>query len=117
MTKIFNKSEVKEKRKSLRKNMPAAEIVLWSKLKNGQLKDLKFRRQYSVGRFVVDFYCPKHKLAIEVDGQSHGETEQQDKERQKFIESYGIKIIRVNNYDVYNNLDPVLEYILMEVGI
>jgi len=115
MTKIFNRFEIKERRRSLRKNMPSAEIVLWSKLKGGQLKDLKFRRQYSVGKFIVDFYCPNYKLAVEVDGQSHGDSEKKDKERQKFIEGYGIKIIRVTNYKVYNNLNLVLEYILRTV--
>ena len=55
----------------LRNNMPKAELILWSTLKSKGLDEYKFRRQYSVAQFVVDFYCPRLKLAIEVDGDSH----------------------------------------------
>jgi len=71
MTKIFNRTDEEFKRKILRRNMPQAEVILWSKLRNKALKGYKFRRQYSIERFVIDFYCPQLKLAIEVDGDSH----------------------------------------------
>ena len=65
--------------------MPKAEVILWSKLKSKGLDGYKFRRQYSVGKFVIDFYCPRVKLAIEVDGDSHfsERSEVCDKERQR----------------------------------
>jgi len=96
MTKIYNKIEEKLKRKMLRNNMPRAEVVLWSKLKGRGLGGYKFRRQYSVGKFVIDFYCPKLKLAIEVDGDSHyiEGADLCDKERQTIIESFGIENLR-----------------------
>ncbi len=107
MTKIFNKQETKFKRKILRNNMPNAEKVLWMHLKNKQLKGYKFRRQYSVDQYVIDFYCPKLKLAIEVDGDSHftKDAQEYDRMREKQIESVGIKILRYSNLDVYNNLE------------
>ena len=71
MTKLYNRTCEKNKRKILRSNMPKAELILWSRLKNKRLNEYKFRRQYSVAQFVIDFYCPKLKLAIEVDGDSH----------------------------------------------
>ncbi len=94
----------------LRSNMPKAELILWSKLKSKGLDKYKFRRQYSVGKFVIDFYCPRLKLAIEVDGDSHFSdgSEVCDKERQNFIESFGISFLRFTNREIYENLDEVL---------
>ncbi len=113
MTRVFNKSEEKLKRKRLRNNMPLAEIILWSKLK-GKNMGYKFRRQYSVGEFVIDFYCPELKLAIEIDGCSHfiDEAEVRDKERQMIIESYGFTFLRFTNEEIYNNIDGVLTKIM-----
>jgi very-short-patch-repair endonuclease len=94
----------------LRSSMPKAEVVLWSKLKGKALDGHKFRRQHSVGRFVIDFYCPRLKLAIEVDGDSHYSdgSEPYDKARQDFIESFGISFLRFTNKEIYENLGEVL---------
>ncbi|GBE00167.1 hypothetical protein BMS3Abin07_02214 [bacterium BMS3Abin07] len=110
MTKVFNRTEEKGKRKKLRRNMPQAEVLLWSRLKNKRLKDYRFRRQYSVGKYVIDFYCPKLKLAIEIDGESHftEKAEIRDKLRQYIIESYGIEFMRFTNREIYENIDGVL---------
>ena len=87
---ILNREERNKFRKKLRNNMPKAEIILWSQLKGKKLDGFKFRRQHSVGPFIVDFYCPKLKLAIEVDGDSHYQEgiEEYDKRREKYIRSY-----------------------------
>ena len=113
-TKIFNKKKQKRIRKLLRKNLGLPEVILWNHLKNRQMLGYKFRRQYSVDKYVIDFYCPKLKLALELDGSSHDLDEsilEYDLKRQKFIEQYGIRFLRINNYDVLYNLDDVLEYI------
>jgi very-short-patch-repair endonuclease len=68
MYKINNKAELKNYRKSLRQKMTKAEIALWSKIKNSQIAGHKFRRQYSIGFYILDFYCTDLKLAIELDG-------------------------------------------------
>lgn len=98
----------------MRNNMPQAEQILWSYLRCKQLEGCKFRRQYGVGKYVVDFYCPKLKLAIEVDGDSHfyPGAQEYDQKRQKYIESFGIRFLRCTNTDVYENIDGVLEEIL-----
>ena len=72
--------------------------------------EARFRRQYSIGGFVIDFYCPKLKIAIEIDGDSHFSEEDgdRDKERQKIIESFGIKFLRFTNQDVYLNPEQVI---------
>ena len=82
MTEVFNRISEKAVRQSLRKALPAAELILWSKLKSRQVNGWKFRRQFGVGPYVVDFYCPALKLAIEIDGDSHfqpGEHERDEK--------------------------------------
>jgi very-short-patch-repair endonuclease len=114
MTKIYNKTSEKEKRQLLRKNMPKAEVIMWSRLKQKQLLGYKFRRQYSVGFYVIDFYCPELKLAIEIDGTSHFRegAEYYDSNRQESIEQPGIKFLRFNNKEVYKNLNGVLEVII-----
>lgn len=118
MTLIFNKQEAKGIRRKLRSNMPKAEVILWSRLKGKQLGGLKFRRQYSVGSYVVDFYCPAVRLVVEVDGETHIGTvaEIQDADRQRAIEAVGLRVIRVLNTDVYNNIEGVLELILHEAA-
>ncbi|MFH0912111.1 MAG: endonuclease domain-containing protein [Patescibacteria group bacterium] len=109
---IFNKQRITRTRKLLRRDMPLAEQLLWSKLKNRQIKNYKFRRQHSIGKFIVDFYCPETKLAVELDGDSHFEStaaEKLDSQRQAFLESLGIKVIRFTNREVYENMEGILE--------
>lgn len=94
--------------------MPKAEIVLWSRLKNRQINNRKFRRQHSIGKYVVDFYCPECELVIEVDGDSHysgADAKNRDIVRQKDIESLGLKFLRFTNLEIYNNLSAVLDTI------
>jgi very-short-patch-repair endonuclease len=118
MTLSFNKISEKEKRRSLRKNMPKSEVILWSKLKNKQMQGKRFLRQYSVDQYVLDFYCPELKLAIEVDGDSHFVTgaQEYDRDRQKYIESFGIRFLRYTNADIYENVDGVCRHIREETA-
>ncbi len=78
-----------------------------------QLNGCKFRRQYSIGKFIVDFYCPEAKLAIEIDGDTHftQELRPYDTARQKYIESKGIHFLRFTNKDITENIDGVLVHI------
>lgn len=114
---IYNRFSENDKRKKLREVMPRAEVILWSKLKSRQFHGLKFRRQFGVGPFVIDFYCAKHKLAIELDGPSHFEddAEEYDKNRQQYIEQFGIQFLRFMNSEIYENLDGVLDSIYLAV--
>ncbi len=97
----------------LRGNMPEAEVILWSVLKGKAFGGYRFRRQYSVKQFVIDFYCPQFKLAIELDGDSHfiEGAEEYDRQRQILIEAYGITFLRFTNKDVRENLNGVLNKI------
>ena len=107
---IFNQRELKERRRQLRASATASEIFLWSHLRRGEL-GTKFRRQFGIGAYVLDFYAPIPKLAIEVDGNSHDDKQEYDELRQNEIESYGIEFLRFTDLEVLNNIGSVLERI------
>jgi very-short-patch-repair endonuclease len=106
-----------ERRKVLRKNLSKAEAIMWNHLSRKQMHGFKFRRQYSVDQYVIDFYCPRLKLALEVDGDSHfmPGAEAQDKARQEYIEAFGIQFLRFTNEDVCNNIDGVCQAIYLKI--
>lgn len=93
--------------------MPEAEVILWSKLKGKQVAGFKFRRQYSVGLYIIDFYCPSKRLAIELDGEGHfvGNKLASDQERQQWIEQFDIRFLRFANDEIHSNLDGVIDQI------
>ena len=109
---VYNQPYLKGVRKNLRKQEISAEKILWGKIRNKQ-QGYKFKRQFSIGNYILDFYCPKLRLGIEIDGATHStETEvKRDIEKEKFINRFGVKIIRFINIDVYKNIDGVLEEI------
>lgn len=113
---FYNRSSMTLRRRQLRNSMPRAEIFLWARLKKKQIMGYKFRRQHSIGYYVIDFYCPKLKLAIEVDGDSHfsEEGKKYDLKRENYIKSFGIRFLRITNLDVYNNMGGIIEK-LMEI--
>lgn len=113
MKKIHNLKPLEKFRKKLRKNLTPAEAVLWTSLKRKQLKGRKFRRQHSIGNYIVDFYCPSENIIIELDGAGHftHEGSQNDKVRDEYLNSLGLKVIRFENRDLKNNLDAVLKAI------
>lgn len=108
-----------KRRQQLRRQAPPAEAILWQHLKHRRLAGCKFRRQYSIGRYVVDFYCPEKRLVIEVDGPSHFMSDavrEYDTQRQEYIESHGMTVFRCTNYDVYQNIHGVIDTISGIVG-
>jgi len=110
---IYNNPIFKKKRRILRKNQTDTERMLWKQLRNRQFLGLKFYRQYSIGDYILDFYCPEKKLAIEVDGGQHAgaDTLYHDSKRTQFIEARAIKVIRFWDNEVLENLGGVLEEI------
>jgi len=114
MTEIFNRATELEKRRRLRQQSTPSESLLWEQLRNRKLGGYKFRRQYSIDLFVVDFYCPEAHLAIELDGSIHclDEIRQRDKERERYIANHGIRFLRLSNEEIQTNLSQALEKIL-----
>lgn len=99
--------------KRLRRKETGAEKMLWQRLKGKQLHGIRFRRQHTVGRYIVDFYCHQAKLVIEVDGGYHNTREQQlyDRLRTEELENYGLTVVRFSNEEVFHDIDNVLEKI------
>ena len=117
MTKHYNKKSEKEKRRQLRTNMTYCEKILWTHLRKRQL-GVRFLRQYSVDKYVVDFYCPQHKVAIELDGSVHEVPEQKeyDENRQTYLESFGIRFIRITNDELMGNPNKAFAKIEKELS-
>jgi very-short-patch-repair endonuclease len=118
MTKLFTKISVKERRRTLRHNMTRAEAILWNRLKQKQICGQRFLRQFSIDSFILDFFCSKLYLAIEVDGDTHLTKDEilNDINRQHKIESHNIHFLRFTNGEIYSNLDQVIETIRSKVN-
>jgi very-short-patch-repair endonuclease len=103
--------------RNLRKNQTDAEKKLWSILRNRQLYGVKFRRQFPVGRYILDFYSPEYRIGIEADGGQHytntGRTK--DDIREKELLKYGITILRFGDRDILNNIEGVCKVIINKI--
>jgi adenine-specific DNA-methyltransferase len=95
--------------RELRRKSTLQEIILWSRLKGRNFKNLKFRRQHLFGKYVADFVCLEKKLIIELDGSQHKDKEQRlyDEERSLFLKSLGFKVLRFWNNEINDNLEGV----------
>jgi len=116
MDKLYNRPYLKERRVSLRNNMTSAEVMLWNMIKSKQL-GVKFRRQHSIGNYIVDFYSSEIKLVIEMDGGVHQDIIHQsnDEVRDNYLKDLGIKIIRFNNDEIYEDEERVKEELIGKI--
>lgn len=114
---IHNRAVLRTRRQELRNNATPAEKQLWSILQHSNLGGYKFRRQHSVGPYILDFFCPSEMLAVELDGDSHftDEAIAYDCERTAYLNALNIRVIRFLNTDVYDNLNTVGERILEQI--
>jgi very-short-patch-repair endonuclease len=94
--------------------MTPTEKRLWSHLRGGRFAKLKFRRQTPIAGYIVDFYCARASLIIELDGESHVGKEATDKKRQQALEAKGFRVLRIWDTHIYDDLDTVLEMIWSE---
>jgi very-short-patch-repair endonuclease len=117
MTQLYNRGDGKGRRKSLRNNATKAERIFWYGLREGGC-GARFRRQYGVGNFILDFYAPEVRLGIELDGNFHNTDEElaRDAWRQAIIEKYDIKIIRFRDEEILNGYDAAAEVVKTEVA-
>jgi len=104
------------KARYLRKTGTDTEKILWKELRNDNL-GVKFRRQHPLGRFILDFYAPKIKLAIELDGKQHKEMYDYDKLRAEYLKSKKITLLRFWNFEVENDLEKVINKIKQTLSI
>ncbi len=112
MTKHYTRKSEREKRKVLRENMTYCERIVWLHLRKRQL-GYRFLRQYSIDHYVVDFYCPKLKLAVEIDGDIHElpERKEYDGKREDYLKKYKITFVRITNEELSWNPDKAFEKI------
>lgn len=96
-----------------RKGQTDTEKLLWFRLRNRQLNGYKFRRQYPIHNYILDFYCSEKLLAIEIDGSQHMMHKSYDQKRLQQLQTVGIRIIRFWDNDVLQNIDGVLEQIVI----
>lgn len=108
---LYNHKSLRDRRRDLRNNQTPAEKMLWKYISKDKILGLRFLRQYSAGPYILDFYCPKIRLGIELDGEVHNKEDRKlyDKDRSKYLESLDIQIIRFWNSDVLNDIKSVLK--------
>lgn len=111
-----NRKDKREQRKALRNHSTAAEGTLWRALKGRQCGGWKFRRQQSIGAYIMDFYCPELRLCIELDGSVHDYRYDYDEQRTAFLSAQGISVMRFRNEQVFCNPGWIVEQIIRKYG-
>ena len=106
--KVYYNPNLKEVAKKLRNNSTLSEVLLWKHLKKAQMMGYRFHRQKPIDNFIVDFYCHKLKLIIEIDGSSHEYKGNSDTRRSERLKSLGFNILRFQDIDIKRNLENVL---------
>jgi very-short-patch-repair endonuclease len=101
-----------ERARQLRREMTPAEAMLWQRLRAGRLDGFHFRRQQVIGPFIVDFYCHQTNLVVELDGSVHLKQEAYDRERERYLNSHGLRVLRFTNTDVNGQMHAVMAAIL-----
>ena len=109
---------LKQLSRQLRENMTDAERYLWAKIRMKQLKGYQFYRQKPIGDYIVDFFCPRAKLVVEIDGSQHfsDEMAEYDRIRDEYIRSLGLRVLRFTNTNVLTHIEGVVENIIENVG-
>src|SRR5688572_4991217 len=105
------RKDLRVKARELRNNSTLSEILLWNEIKNRQINGVQFHRQVPLLDFIVDFYSHEFKIAIEIDGDSHNDKVNYDIDRQRKLETYGIKFLRFDDLEVKRNMRWVLDEI------
>jgi len=110
-TKLPKNWLLEKRAKELRKAGNLPEVLFWNQVKQKKFLGLDFDRQRVIGNYIVDFYCMKHNLIIEIDGEGHNLQIEYDIERDNFFSSFGLKIIHIRAVDILKNMNGVLEWL------
>lgn len=114
---IKNPRKTLEQRRRLRRKMTEAEELFWSRVRNKQLDGLRVKRQYGLGPYILDFYIPKYKLAIELDGGVHSIelVIRKDQNKEAFLNENGISVLRLENEIVLKNIEAALKKVILQI--
>jgi very-short-patch-repair endonuclease len=117
MSFLRNNPAFKQRRQELRRNQTDAEKIFWLKIRNRQFHGLKFFRQYSIGPYILDFYCPEVKFAVELDGGQHNELmgREYDAARSEYLKECGVTVLRFWNHEVLFDIQAVLSKLEKEI--
>ncbi len=111
---IVNSPKNLSLRRTLRHTQTPQEVILWSKLRS-RGTGYKWKRQVSIGKYIIDFYCPEKKLAVEIDGIQYDNNKEYDEERTKYLKIQGILVLRFWNNEVNTNIEGVLLMIMKTI--
>ncbi len=114
---LRNDPTLKQRRRELRRKQTEAEKTLWVHLRNKQFYGLKFFRQYSIGPYILDFYCPTMKFAVELDGGQHNlcESKEYDAVRSEYLKAQGVELMRFWNHEVLLDMESVLSELALKI--
>lgn len=114
---IRNDPSMKDLRRDLRRNQTDAEKAFWKCIRGRQVQGLKFFRQYSVGQYILDFYCPAVKLCVELDGGQHNDEQNKESDgvRSEFLQTQGVTVLRFWNHEVLQQTDAVMEKLAQQI--
>jgi len=109
---VFNATRMKGRRRILRNKPTKFEDLMWNELRDRKL-GFKFKRQYSLGNYVADFFCREKKLAVEIEGEVHrrASVQKYDVYRIRYMGALGVRVVRIQNEEIIKNLDQVLKKI------
>ena len=110
------RKETIDRARGLRRELTGAERKLWRMLRDRRFEGVKFRRQHPIGPFIVDFYCHETGLIIELDGMSHDGRAREDERRTAYLQRQSLRVRRILNDEVLNDLEAVLDGILVACG-
>ena len=112
--KIYYSPKLKQLARNLRNNSTLSEVLFWKEVRSKNLLGYQFLRQKPIGNFIVDFYCPKLKLAIEIDGDSHDnyKASQKDKMKENYLLKLGINLIRYDDHDIKSNIQGTIDHLI-----
>jgi|WetSurMetagenome_2_1015567.scaffolds.fasta_scaffold726902_1 very-short-patch-repair endonuclease len=113
-SKVVPQPQIQQRARELRKNLTPAEQKLWQHLRRGQIDGLHWRKQHAVGTYIVDFFCAKAKLVVEIDGDSHADQIEYDEARTAYLNELGYTVIRFTNREVFNQGEAGVQQIADE---
>jgi very-short-patch-repair endonuclease len=114
---LRNDPAFKHRRRELRRNQTDAEKVLWAHLRSKQFYGMKYFRQYSIGSYILDFYCPNMKLAVELDGGQHNQSDKRERDvaRSEYLKAQGVDVMCFWNNEVLLDIQSVLSELALKV--
>lgn len=112
----YNSPLMVDRRRQLRAQSSKPEDILWNQIKNNKL-GFKFRRQYSIQSYVLDFFCSEKRVNIEIDGKHHIKSQEYDRYRDRYLNALDITVLRFPAQKIFHNLDNVIKEVEKAISL